>query len=286
MNSTFLFKSVNIYYCGKEECRPGHAFGPFIRPHYLIHFILSGRGSYEVGGKRYDLSQGDAFLICPGESTYYRADSHDPWHYAWVAAGGTEIETLLKLMGLDRQHCIYRRSPDKNQALLRSSILHLIDKFLGNQYHELDLLSAFYQVCSLMQTETSDRPLPPRQFYVQEACTYIHNNYSYEIQVQDIASHIGIDRTYLYKLFMEEKGISPQQYLILHRLREALFMLCNTSFSITEIALSCGFKDVPSFSRHFKKHEGISPRQFRKTTAFQKGTTLQESAPYRRPSSR
>lgn len=52
---------------------------------------------------------------------------------------------------------------------------------------------------------------------------------------------------------MEKEKLSPKQYLLRHRLRMAVEMLCTTSYSITEIALSCGFHDASSFSGCFRK---------------------------------
>lgn len=69
---------VRLYYCGSESCTPNHSFGPAIRSHYLIHFIRSGKGIYLRQGMEYSLKQGDAFLILPGETTKYMADSEDP----------------------------------------------------------------------------------------------------------------------------------------------------------------------------------------------------------------
>ena len=62
---------------------------------------------------------------------------------------------------------------------------------------------------------------------------------------------------------MEEEQLSPKQYLMQHRIRIATQMLSSASYTITEIAFSCGFKDSPPFCNHFKKQVGISPRKFR-----------------------
>ena len=37
----------SIYFCGHEHCQPGHSFGPTVRPHYLIHVVLSGKGIFK-----------------------------------------------------------------------------------------------------------------------------------------------------------------------------------------------------------------------------------------------
>ena len=76
--------ALRIYYCGREQCAPGHFWGPAIRPHYLLHVVLHGKGEFFYQEKKYELSAGDAFLIEPMQTHYYQADKEDPWEYAWV----------------------------------------------------------------------------------------------------------------------------------------------------------------------------------------------------------
>ena len=38
---------LTVYFCGSENCPPRHAYGPAVRPHYLLHVILKGRGIYQ-----------------------------------------------------------------------------------------------------------------------------------------------------------------------------------------------------------------------------------------------
>ena len=87
--------SLTVYFCGKESCQPGHYFGPAVRPHYLIHVILEGKGIFQKSGVTYSLKKGDAFLIPPMESTYYQADQEDPWIYAWVGFDGKSCPEIL-----------------------------------------------------------------------------------------------------------------------------------------------------------------------------------------------
>ena len=89
--------SLTVYFCGKESCQPGHYFGPAVRPHYLIHVILEGKGIFQKSGVTYSLKKGDAFLIPPMESTYYQADQEDPWIYAWVGFDGKSCPELRRI---------------------------------------------------------------------------------------------------------------------------------------------------------------------------------------------
>ena len=51
------FKEFYLCFCGYAKCNPLHSFGPAVRPNYIIHYILEGKGIYQVGEQKYELSQ-------------------------------------------------------------------------------------------------------------------------------------------------------------------------------------------------------------------------------------
>jgi hypothetical protein len=63
---------------GTESCAPGHSFGPAVRDHWLIHYVLEGCGRFSAEGREYTLGKGDGFLICPNRITWYGADWKPP----------------------------------------------------------------------------------------------------------------------------------------------------------------------------------------------------------------
>ncbi len=94
--------------------------------------------------------------------------------------------------------------------------------------------------------------------------TYLENNYEKNITITQAALNFNISRAYLRNLFYNENGMSPQEYLINLRLRRAEFLLMNNEYSITKVAMAVGYNDVLQFSRIFKKHNGVSPTDYRK----------------------
>ena len=78
------WKEVNPIQFGWEHCAPGHSFGPASRSYFLLHYVVSGKGVFTVGGRSYDLGPGQIFVIRPYDMTYYEADREAPWHYLWV----------------------------------------------------------------------------------------------------------------------------------------------------------------------------------------------------------
>jgi AraC-like DNA-binding protein len=256
-----LSRALTIYYGGSEVCAPSHSFGPAIRPHYLLHYILNGKGKYYVNDKCYELGKGEGFLICPGESTYYKADKEEPWEYCWISFDGYEVSNILKKCGLSKKNLIFK---DYSKGNFKENLLSLIHNYEENMSNEFSLLGQFYMCFSSIYDQIDLKENNNYISYFDKALDYIYNNFSYDIKISDISKHVKIDRTYLYKLFMQELKISPQQYLISFRLNMAVNLLETTKMNITEISYSCGFKDMPTFYKHFKKQFNITPVQYRK----------------------
>ncbi|MDF2889577.1 MAG: transcriptional regulator, AraC family [Lacrimispora sp.] len=253
-------RELTIYHCGHETCAPGHFFGPAVRKHYLLHIVLKGKGIYRTADREYRLSEGEAFLIKPQEVTYYQADNKEPWEYAWVAFSGTEADRLVYEYRRDEEGYCYRFESG-NQW--REMILALVTAFYGVAHNMDEMRGYLYLLFSQLPGNTTESAFYEKS-YLEQAETYIRHNYSYSIQIADMARFIGIDRTYLYRIFIKHKGVSPKHYLTQYRVMEAKRLLEDTSLSITETALSCGFHDASVFCRCFHDAEGESPLRHRK----------------------
>ena len=95
------FKDFHLCFCGFAECEPLHSYGPAARPNYILHYVMKGKGIYQVGETKYQLKEGQAFLIEPESLTFYQADKKDPWSYLWVGFGGTEAQRFVRDLGLN-----------------------------------------------------------------------------------------------------------------------------------------------------------------------------------------
>lgn len=87
--------SLLVYNVGFQKCPPGYGWGPGVRDHYLLHYVLSGQGTYETGGRTFVLHSGEAFLARPDVPIFYRADDRNPWEYYWVGFSGRAAPLLL-----------------------------------------------------------------------------------------------------------------------------------------------------------------------------------------------
>ena len=134
-----------------------------------------------------------------------------------------------------------------------SSTLHLI----GHLFLFMDGLIQ----SSSTQQEAGSTQL--RDFYIQEAVTYMEQNYHRDLTVEEIAAICKLNRSYLSKLFKESMGCPPQEFLIRMRLSKATELMKTTNAPIGEVSALCGYPNQLHFSRAFKKRYGISPREWR-----------------------
>ena len=84
------------------------------------------------------------------------------------------------------------------------------------------------------------------------------------LKTSDLAPLCNMSEKQFRRVFLEAFGKTPYSFLQEFRINQAELLLESTSKSIGEIAEDCGFSDIYSFSHCFKKHNGVSPTNFRK----------------------
>ena len=254
-----------VYCCGISQTLPGHSFGPALKPHFMIHFVMNGKGSFNIGGKTYPLEKGYGFLIVPDELAYYVSDETDPWTYVWVGFGGKRAEQIVSQLGLSLQQPVFKSDSG-------SAIYDLVKDMMEHNTFSVEdslrrngLLSLFLSVIAsgISVTQRSDEG--SANYYVTKAQAFVRSNYCNPIKVTDIANYVCINRSYLYTLFEKTLGISPQQYLTSYRIAKATELLQLTQLPIESIAISCGYQDPLVFSKAFRQEKKMSPSAYRKS---------------------
>jgi len=233
---------------GGEQCERCHTYGPAVRMYYLVHYVCSGAGTYEVNGKVYHLTKGEAFVIKPHEITKYSADKDTPWEYVWVGFSSeisrfNELPYVIKDDNLKNIiEGVYASGSykTKNNAMAFSESWRIISYLLNG----------------VLEEESFSYP--------NAVVNLIKARFMNKLTVQSIADELGLDRSYLSNIFKSEYGVSPQQYIINYRMERALELLSTEKYSVSVVAASVGYSDLFVFSRAFKKHFGVPPMKFKR----------------------
>lgn len=262
-----LSEKLYLLLCGVETCLPEYEFHSEGRNGYHLHVILSGKGTLCVNGLEQDLHFGQLFVTKPGEETWYRADAESPWTYCWMAYDGADARRCTEaagfLEGVNWLNC--NEDPSKFFALVQR-VLDQPELNLASDLKRLGLLMEYLALAieSGYRGDSSLRRDPEysADVYVNYAVNYIQANYP-TAKVTDVASYIGINRSYLTNIFKKRMGVSPQEYLMQCRMKKACDLLLETELSVQEISLRVGYENALTFSKIFKTYYGRSPKHFR-----------------------
>ena len=245
-----------IYTCGNETCAPSHSYGPVVRSGYLIHYILSGKGIYKTDGHIYHLSEGDAFLIRPNTLIYYEADRYRPWTYTWIGFQGIKMDEYFRRTSLLEEPCFHYGKDDR----VRLCHEKMFEAYNLPENRDLMMNSILYEYLYLLASKFPRKTIPIQE----KKISYVESNYADSVNIQVIADYLNIERTYLYRLFKDITGVSPQEYLLDYRIRRACTLLRETSLPVGDIARSVGYHDAMYFSRLFHQKKNCTPTRYRK----------------------
>lgn len=231
----------------------------FVREHYRMHYIISGQGYKQTAERTYLLHEGDGFIIFPGELPTFLPDEKNPWDYFWIGISGKAFEEQLALSGVTRKAPLFRRAV--SASLFNDSLTSFLISLIDSSRCEYEPGRYLAQILAAIEPLTQNTR--SNSDYFEYCLEYIHKNYMLNISISQLAAELNIDRTYLFKLFKNYVGTSPQNYLINHRLSKAERLLISTDDPVSTIAETVGFNDMSYFSKQFKKHHGMTAREFR-----------------------
>lgn len=238
------YLGLNPIQFGYENCEKSKFFGPAVRTHWLIHFVVSGFGIFKIGDKEYNLKPGEMFVIPPYKETYYEADNKNPWSYIWIGFTSTgELPYGLT----DVVKC-----PEAFEIFDKMKECEAFSA--GKSAYLAARLWDLFAVLSGKENNRND--------YVKTALDLIHNEYMNGITVEEIAKKLNLDRTYFSTLFKRKTGVSPKQYLLDYRMSIAASLILKNDITVSVAAYSVGYSDIFTFSKMFKKHFGVSPKEY------------------------
>jgi len=124
-------------------------------------------------------------------------------------------------------------------------------------------LSALREPAATSRTPTfCSGGLPPRKS--RQLIEYIELRLTERLSISELASIVGLSRSYFCRAFRETFDASPRQYIEARRLQRAQQMIIETDQSLLQIALDCGFSDAAHFSKTFHAAVGLSPSRWRR----------------------
>lgn len=233
-------------------------FGPTRRNEYIIHYILSGKGTYNGN----TVSKNQGFLITPQSFEEYYPDENEPWEFLWIIADDARMDEYFAHIGANPETNIFsydfaHKLQDVKHFLVANNMKTL------NAAHISQLFFSIFRWHLEKNDATAQKTAA--EAYVDFAVNYIKTNYHRHLTVDELTETLGVSQPYLFRIFKGAFAKSPKAFITDYRLGLAKQLLSSSNLPVSQIAASVGFEDALAFSKAFSKKEGESPSAYRKT---------------------
>lgn len=257
VESSYLWLS----FIGKSHWFKGYWLHHLETNYLDFEFVEEGELTVNYQDRRYLIPAGSAVLIPPGESKL-STNCANGCRKRFIGISGLILNNNLTGMNLDKVCVLKDFRNDEFERLFASLWIMAEEKRLENIR---ECGAVVYQLLLLFSHCAEQYPYPKE---LQLAVIFIRQNLSFPLTLADIccAAHCG--KSTLQWQFKHYMNSSPIRFLMEIRMEYAFKLLENTTLSIKEIALKCGYGDPLYFSTTFRDHSGRSPRAYRKMAVF------------------
>ncbi|NEW05768.1 AraC family transcriptional regulator [Paenibacillus sp. SYP-B3998] len=225
---------------------------------------FDGQGLLEIDGKSIPIAKGQGMLLYPGVAHRYFPVS-EPWTVRWIAFNGKFAESLLHSLHLQKSMVLYTTKPELlltriNEINSIFGIRRNISSYEGSHLLYGLILDIF------RYTSLSDNRSNQEQYeHLKPVMDYIETHFDQPISLLDLANQLAVTPPYTCVLFQQTLGTRPFEYINLFRIRKAKELLqLYPELEIKTISTKVGFESPSYFIKLFKKHEGITPNEFKK----------------------
>ncbi|MBI5385134.1 MAG: AraC family transcriptional regulator [Verrucomicrobia bacterium] len=234
---------------------------------YQIVFVSEGRGLFEsaVVPKHHSIEAGTVLLLFPGVWHRYAPNPETGWVEHWIECRGSAFDEAARtgliqprravirtgltpdlLHPFDRLHTLAQRGGLANHDMLSTLGLHLLSAVARSQREERGLDQAIDDV-------------------VERGHALIALRCQEPLNLNGLASELGVSYSHFRHAFKARLGVSPKQYHLQVRLNKAQDLLANTVKPLKEVAEILGFESAFHLSKQFKKRVGQAPSAWRET---------------------
>ena len=234
---------------------------------FELFYVEEGSVELKNRSRTCTASAGQFVLLdCYSPHSYY---SKDGWACYWLHFDGQVARAF------------YRRIIE-----VWNSFLFDLDQFSPAYQHLMNIYELFHKsrpvdeaaisssITSILNAILSSAPriregVPVREA-IASAVAYISERFRYPMSLEDLAAHAAISPYYFTRVFRQETGVTPHQYLINTRLANAKFLLRTTEDSVKDIAINTGWGSESTFCTAFRKAVGMTPSAYRKRKLYDK----------------
>ena len=257
--------------------RTGMSEGPILGNHMHIYYeflqLIEGNALYNVEGTEYKISSGDLLITNPNEFHFITFPKNSVYHRQFLQIHSSFVSSMNPHI-LDtlnaRKFGTNNRIPSEifNKYNL-GDIFKGVEHYSANPTDDTDFMVSTYaaqlvvKLSEILKKEFLINDTSSKNKHIKEIQNYIEQNFTHNLNIDDIAEHMFLNKAYISRLFKSETGLTISVYINMRRVMMAKNLLL-VGENAMNIFYKCGFSDYTTFYRVFKKYTDMSPEQFKK----------------------
>jgi AraC-like DNA-binding protein len=268
---------------GDEVAGTGPAQGPHAHDFLVVLYARRADGHLVVDGRTYAVTDGDVFVIAPGQVVSNVGPDHAGIIDAWVVSFAADVVRRAPAGALSswRTHpLLYPFARDAGARTQRLRVppgdrdswaeryAALAEELRGRRdgYHDAVLAHLTLLLVDISRLSADlvgdlhavDEPVLAAVFDIVEA------RYQDAISLADVAAELGLSPNHLTTLVRRKTGRTVQQWIIERRMQAARRLLGDTDLPVATVSGRVGYRDVSYFIRRFRADHGMTPLSWRR----------------------
>lgn len=240
---------------GHYECSEDYVVNRQSFDSFLLLYIKRGHAYYVQDGQKTEL-HADSFAIidCYKPHEYGAIGSCEMYWIHYDGPTARAVSDSILENGLP---------VPKHFERARRSLLDICNRTASSGLiEEAEMNKLIVNLLTEFLVRVEQRPFEGNDA-IEEIRNYILENPDKNLTLENLAKRANLSPYHFARLFKRQVGTTPHDYLIHTRLNLAKFYLLSTTYSVKEIAYSCGFSNECSFCTCFKNRTGMTPTAFR-----------------------
>lgn len=278
-NTRYLINKKNydpnyeLLYISKSKYENDWHSTAHFHPFTEIFFITDGKGAFYLNDQTVNVNKWDLIVINPNCLHTEKSSLSDiPLEYIVLGVDNLLLNfpESYSLTNNEHQIKLYEiMNFSKDKELILNYFNKLIDEIENKEFnYEIickSILNLF--ITHIIRSTTSLLFIEESQEKLNLECikikNYIDSHYSQNITLDFLSDLTYMNKFHLVHTFTKQIGLSPINYAINKRIREAKNLLATTNYSIRDIASIVGFSNSSYFSQMFRKVAGVTPKNYR-----------------------
>lgn len=229
----------------------------------LILHVVEGTFTYVKDKERITVNKGETVMLdCCVPHEYYTDSSLES---IWVHVRGANSFELYREIDKDYSNIVKGADSQHIKKLILRIIQNMSDDEPSSEVNiSLDIYKIL--VNFMKQQNLTYKREKNYEDDIQEVKEYISNHLNEDLNVKVLAQTVHMSASHFSRIFKQQTGYSPYDYILVLRLNKAKDLLQKTDMSVSQIAYETGFNSTSNFIYYFTVNEKISPGKFRKLT--------------------